>query len=145
MRQRFGFPVKDDLQHIFGQQIFHCIRAGGLAWLRYRLDMAGVKGSNPFRPIFFLSSDLLSLEFSNEPLLVCGGITKTRIMYRAFLSYTQMKENLTALTEKDLLRYKEDTRTFKTTEKGLRFLYTYNLIGDMIKEEQQEWIQSGRA
>jgi hypothetical protein len=26
------------------------VRAGGLAWLRYRLDMAGVEGSNPFRP-----------------------------------------------------------------------------------------------
>ena len=26
-------------------------RAGGLAWLRYRLDMAGVVGSNPTRPI----------------------------------------------------------------------------------------------
>ena len=25
--------------------------AGGLAWLRYRLDMAGVVGSNPTRPI----------------------------------------------------------------------------------------------
>ena len=24
--------------------------AGGLAWLRYRLDMAGVVGSNPTRP-----------------------------------------------------------------------------------------------
>jgi len=62
-----------------------------------------------------------------------GGITKTRIMYRAFLSYTQMKENLTALTEKDLLRYNEDTRRFKTTEKGLRFLDIYNRISDMIK------------
>ncbi len=29
-------------------------RAGGLAWLRYRLDMAGVEGSNPFRPITHL-------------------------------------------------------------------------------------------
>lgn len=28
-------------------------RAGGLAWLRYRLDMAGVVGSNPTRPIEF--------------------------------------------------------------------------------------------
>ncbi len=26
-------------------------RAGGLAWLRYRLDMAGVVGSNPTRPM----------------------------------------------------------------------------------------------
>jgi hypothetical protein len=25
--------------------------AGGLAWLRYRLDMAGFEGSNPSRPI----------------------------------------------------------------------------------------------
>ena len=34
-------------------QIFSAIheqRAGGLAWLRYRLDMAGFEGSNPFRP-----------------------------------------------------------------------------------------------
>jgi hypothetical protein len=30
-------------------------RAGGLAWLRYRLDMAGVVGSNPTRPIRKLS------------------------------------------------------------------------------------------
>jgi hypothetical protein len=29
----------------------HEQRAGGLAWLRYRLDMAGFEGSNPFRPI----------------------------------------------------------------------------------------------
>jgi hypothetical protein len=28
-------------------------RAGGLAWLGYRLDMAGTEGSNPFRPTFF--------------------------------------------------------------------------------------------
>jgi hypothetical protein len=26
------------------------MRAGGPAWLRYRLDMAGVVGSNPTRP-----------------------------------------------------------------------------------------------
>jgi hypothetical protein len=31
------------------------VGAGGLAWLRYRLDMAGVEGSNPFRPIPNLS------------------------------------------------------------------------------------------
>jgi hypothetical protein len=32
------------------------LRAGGLAWLRYRLDMAGVEGSNPFRPIYYTGS-----------------------------------------------------------------------------------------
>ena len=29
-------------------------RAGGIAWLRYRLDMAGVVGSNPTRPILLI-------------------------------------------------------------------------------------------
>jgi predicted transcriptional regulator len=48
------------------------------------------------------------------------------------------------LTEKDLLRYDKDTQTFKTTEKGLRFLDTYNQMDDMIKElhsQQQMWLQ----
>jgi len=62
-----------------------------------------------------------------------GGMTKTKIMYAALVSYDQMKENLAALTEKGLLRYNEDTRIFSTTEKGLRFLDIYNRISDMIK------------
>lgn len=73
-----------------------------------------------------------------------GGITKAKMVYKTLLNYGQMKKYLTALTEKDLLRYNEDTQTFKTTEKGLRFLDTYNRIGDMIKEQQEQqqaWIQ----
>jgi predicted transcriptional regulator len=62
-----------------------------------------------------------------------GGMTKTKIMYAALVSYDQMKENLAALTEKGLLRYNEDTRIFNTTKKGLRFLDIYNRISDMIK------------
>lgn len=74
-----------------------------------------------------------------------GNATKTNIMYKAFLSYDQLKEQLAILTEKDLLRYDEDTRTFKTTEKGLRFLQIYHLIGDMIKEEDEEEEQQQQA
>ncbi len=65
-------------------------------------------------------------------------------MYKGLLSYTQIKEYLMLLTEKDLLYYDKDTQTFKTTEKGLRFLDTYNRIGDMFDELQQQrqmWIQ----
>jgi predicted transcriptional regulator len=54
-------------------------------------------------------------------------------MYRGLLSFAQMKEYLILLTEKELLRYNEDTQTFKTTEKGLRFLNIYSRLGDMIK------------
>jgi predicted transcriptional regulator len=64
-----------------------------------------------------------------------GGASKSQVMYTAFVNYAQMKENLTALTESDLLRYNEDTRTFKTTEKGLRFLAIYNRISDMVKAQ----------
>ena len=69
-----------------------------------------------------------------------GGVTKTNIMYKAFLSYAQMKEYLTIVTESDLLRYDIDTQTFKTTEKGLRFLKTYNQMGDEMKAPQQQQI-----
>ena len=67
-----------------------------------------------------------------------GGITKTKIMYKALLSYAQMKEYLILLTDKELLHYDEDTRTFKTTEKGLRHLDTCSQIGNMMYELRQQ-------
>ena len=36
-----------------------------------------------------------------------GGATKTRIMYKAFLSYAQLKEYLSVLIENNLLEYLE--------------------------------------
>jgi predicted transcriptional regulator len=65
-----------------------------------------------------------------------GGTTKSKIMYKAFLSYAQLKEYLTLLTDNDLLHYDENTHTFKTTEKGLRFLDTYNQLGDVMNALQ---------
>jgi predicted transcriptional regulator len=44
-----------------------------------------------------------------------GGATKTKIMYKAFLSYNQLKECLTILIENNLLEYIDVTQTFKTT------------------------------
>jgi predicted transcriptional regulator len=61
------------------------------------------------------------------------GSTKYKIMYNAFLSYAQLKEYLTVLTDNDLLRYDLDSHTFKTTEKGRRFLEIYNYISDFMK------------
>lgn len=64
-----------------------------------------------------------------------GNARKSKILYKGFLSYAQMKEYLMLLTEKDLLCYDEDTQTFKTTEKGLRFLEIYNRLDDIMREE----------
>ena len=57
-----------------------------------------------------------------------GGTTKTKIMYTAFLSYNQLNEYLSLLTENTLLEYLNGTNKFKTTEKGLKYLKMYNEI-----------------
>ena len=61
-----------------------------------------------------------------------GGATKTKIMYIAFLSYNQLKDYLSVLIENNLIEYLEGTKTFKTTEKGLKFLKMHNEIGELL-------------
>jgi predicted transcriptional regulator len=48
-----------------------------------------------------------------------GGATKTKIMYKAYLSYAQLKEYLTVMMENGLIEYVEGQRIFKTTAKKL--------------------------
>jgi predicted transcriptional regulator len=62
-----------------------------------------------------------------------GGTTKTKIMYKAFLSYTQLKEYLSVLIENNLIEYIDGTHTFKTTEKGLNFLKMHNEMGELLQ------------
>jgi predicted transcriptional regulator len=72
-----------------------------------------------------------------------GSATRTKIMYKAYLSFTHLREYLMILTENDLLRYDAYTQTFKTTKKGLRFLNIYNQMDSMIKpalEQQQRQV-----
>ncbi len=61
-----------------------------------------------------------------------GGATKTKIMYKAFLSYVQLKEYLSVLIENNLLEYIDGTHKFKTTEKGLNFIKMHNEIGELL-------------
>jgi predicted transcriptional regulator len=67
-----------------------------------------------------------------------GGVTKTKIMYKAFLSYAQLKEYLTVLIENGLLEYIEGEQIYKTTEKGNRFLKIYNQIGEYVAADVSE-------
>jgi predicted transcriptional regulator len=74
-----------------------------------------------------------------------GGASKSKIMYKALLSYNQMKDYVELLIEKDMLVYdQQEVQTFRTTEKGLKFLYFYNEISEVIKEsppqQQQVWM-----
>jgi predicted transcriptional regulator len=63
-----------------------------------------------------------------------GGTTKTKIMYTAFLSYNQLNEYLSLLTENNLIEYLDGTNKFKTTEKGLFFLKVHNEIGELLQQ-----------
>ena len=64
------------------------------------------------------------------------GSTRTKIMYKAYLSYTQLKEYLSILVENGLMEYEEGQLKYKTTEKGLRYMRSYNEIGEMVSPEK---------
>ena len=67
-----------------------------------------------------------------------GGATKTRIMYKAFLSYAQLREYLSVLIENNLLEYLEGIQSYKTTEKGLNLLKMHNEIGELLHTPVRE-------
>jgi predicted transcriptional regulator len=67
-----------------------------------------------------------------------GGATKTKIMYKAFLSYAQLREYLSLLIENTLIEYIEGSQTYKTTEKGLNFLKMHNEIGELLSSTTQK-------
>ena len=67
-----------------------------------------------------------------------GGTTKTKIMYKAFLSYAQLKEYLSVLIENNLIDYEEETNSYKTTEKGHRLMKLYDNMGALVLAPQQE-------
>jgi predicted transcriptional regulator len=59
-------------------------------------------------------------------------ITKTKIMYKAFLTYAQLQEYLAILIQNELLEYLSGTKSYKTTEKGLRFLKIYEKMEEEL-------------
>jgi predicted transcriptional regulator len=59
-----------------------------------------------------------------------GGVTKTKLMYKAYLSFNQLREYLTLLVETDLIEY-EVGQTYRTTEKGMRVLHLQNEIDEV--------------
>ena len=64
--------------------------------------------------------------------IAVGGAIKTKIMYRAFLSFPQLKEYLEMLTDSGMLEYSEKERMYHTTDAGKHFLKMYKEVGQMI-------------
>ncbi len=69
-----------------------------------------------------------------------SGATKTRIMYKAYLSYTQVKEYLKFLLDNHLLKYDGGAQIYKVTEKGRRFLHAYDEISDLVTTKSTDKI-----
>jgi len=60
-----------------------------------------------------------------------GGATKTKLMYKAYLSFNQLREYLALLVENGLIEYEEGMRTYRTTEKGMRLLQIQNTMDEI--------------
>ena len=61
-----------------------------------------------------------------------GGATKTKIMYKAFLSYAQLKEYLNLLIANGLIDYDSTGQTYRTSPKGLRYLGLYTQMDKLV-------------
>jgi UDP-N-acetyl-D-mannosaminuronate dehydrogenase len=51
-----------------------------------------------------------------------GGVTKTTIMYKSFITYDQLNEYLSLLVEKGLISYQEGEKLYRTTDDGINFV-----------------------
>ena len=65
-------------------------------------------------------------------------------MYVAFLSYAQLKEYLVLLIQNGLLEYLEATHTYRTTEKGLKFLKIYEKMEELVAETKLTGVQNNK-
>lgn len=62
------------------------------------------------------------------------GVTKTKIMFKAFLSHAQLKEYLSLLVSSEMLEHDAMTGRYKTTEKGIKMLSTSNQANGLISQ-----------
>lgn len=61
-----------------------------------------------------------------------GGATRTKIMYRAFLSYAQVKEYLAMLTQNGLIAHDVEGEIYRTTSNGIKFIESSRELGGLF-------------
>ena len=65
-------------------------------------------------------------------------ISKTRLMYMAYVPYEQMKSLVPILVENNLLSFDKQTHQYHTTSKGLQYLKLYDSMKQCVEEEEQQ-------
>lgn len=72
-----------------------------------------------------------------------SGSTKTQIMYRSYISYSQLKGYLNLLEQRKLIFFNAPAKYYTLTEKGLQFMNAYDRIHELVPnaEERDRTIQ----
>jgi predicted transcriptional regulator len=92
-----------------------------------------------------LSQGATGLKYRSRTEILCqildsakelDGLTKTKIMFQAFLSYRQLGDYLSVLLENGLLEYDAQSDRYKTTEKGMKMLETYQKLHALVGDDQ---------
>lgn len=60
-----------------------------------------------------------------------NGANKTKIMYKAYLSYGQLKEYLSVLIANGLLEENETEKLYRITQKGSKFMRIYQHMDEL--------------
>jgi predicted transcriptional regulator len=70
--------------------------------------------------------------------LASHRMSKSRIMYRAFLSHHQLQLYLQILTERGLIAKEENGNAYRTTERGMHFLVLYRQLEQFVPNLMQK-------
>ncbi len=61
------------------------------------------------------------------------NVNALQIMYKAFLSYTKVKQYISILIDGGMIKYQEgNRRNYRITDKGIRFLDLHNQLGELL-------------
>ena len=67
-----------------------------------------------------------------ETIMADSSMSSSKIMYKAFLSYKQLKEYVPLLLQNELIKHGEKNRTFMITDKGMYYLEMYNNLTEFV-------------
>jgi predicted transcriptional regulator len=59
------------------------------------------------------------------------GASRTRLMYKSYLAYNQLKDYLAHLQENNLIDYEVGMRCYRITEKGIQLLRLQNKLEEI--------------
>lgn len=69
--------------------------------------------------------------------VVSSGATKSKILYRAYISYGQMKEYVSLMEGSGLITYEEGAQIYRITEKGLKLKQLFEDVSEMSPKTDQ--------